>query len=211
MHPHAKAVRPCRFDLRQRGRRLGQRELDEPDRGGQRRRAGVCQQLAGHKHGRRALHPACSSRAGGLPHPVPVDPVPDTFSKAVIGDAAYYKICKSFYPCGSPLETSKGMEELLASNFAKARQLLGEAGYDGTPIVLMHSTDLAVLANLAPVAKAFLEKLPADKYPYVVEHVTYHIETDVLGEGDFEFGLDLLLDSLERLRDRPAESTGQGS
>jgi hypothetical protein len=29
----------------------------------------------------------------------------------------------------------------------------------------------------------------------------------VLGEGDFEFGLDLLLDSLERLRDLAATGT----
>ena len=82
----------------------------------------------------------------------------EDFLKAVIGDPAYYKLCKSFYPCGSPLETSKNMEDLLASNFAKARQLLTEAGYDGTPIVLMHSTDLAVLANLAPVAKSLMEQ-----------------------------------------------------
>ena len=34
----------------------------------------------------------------------------------------------------------------------------------------------------------------------MVEHINYHIDTGVLGEGDFEFGLDLLLDSLERLR-----------
>ena len=39
------------------------------------------------------------------------------------------------------------------SNFTKAQALLKEAGYDGTPIVLMHSTDLDVLTNLAPVAK----------------------------------------------------------
>jgi peptide/nickel transport system substrate-binding protein len=32
------------------------------------------------------------------------------------------------------------------------------AGYDGTPIVLMHSTDLQVLTNLAPVAKSLMEK-----------------------------------------------------
>ena len=82
----------------------------------------------------------------------------EDFLKAVIGDPAYYKGCKSFYPCGSPLETTKDMEELLTSNFARARQLLQEAGYDGTPIVLMHSTDLAVLANLAPVAKALMEQ-----------------------------------------------------
>ncbi len=82
----------------------------------------------------------------------------EDFLKAVIGDPAYYKVCKSFYPCGSPLETTKGMEELLTSNFAKARQLLEAAGYDGTPIVLMHSTDLAALANLAPVAKSLMEQ-----------------------------------------------------
>src|SRR5499426_800777 len=82
----------------------------------------------------------------------------EDFLKAVIGDPTYYKVCKSFYPCGSPLETTRGMEELLESNFVRARQLLGEAGYDGTPIVLMHSTDLASLANLAPVAKALMEK-----------------------------------------------------
>jgi peptide/nickel transport system substrate-binding protein len=82
----------------------------------------------------------------------------EDFLQAVIGDPVYYKVCKSFYPCGSPLETTKGMEELLASNVARARQLLQEAGYDGTPIVLMHSTDVAVLTNLAPVAKSLMEK-----------------------------------------------------
>jgi peptide/nickel transport system substrate-binding protein len=82
----------------------------------------------------------------------------EDFLKAVIGNPAYYKVCKSYYPCGSPLETTKGMEGLLESNFEKSKQLLKEAGYDGTPVVLMHSTDLAVLANLAPVAKSLMEK-----------------------------------------------------
>ena len=36
--------------------------------------------------------------------------------------------------------------------------MIKDAGYDGTPIVLMHSTDLKVLTNLAPVAKSLLEK-----------------------------------------------------
>jgi peptide/nickel transport system substrate-binding protein len=82
----------------------------------------------------------------------------EDFLKGVIGNPKYYKTCKSFYPCGSPLETTKGMDGLLESNFTKAQALLKEAGYDGTPIVLMHSTDLAVLNNLAPVAKNLLEK-----------------------------------------------------
>ena len=33
-----------------------------------------------------------------------------------------------------------------------------EGGYDGTPVVLLHSTDLYVLTNLAPVAKVLMEK-----------------------------------------------------
>ena len=35
---------------------------------------------------------------------------------------------------------------------------MNEAGYDGTPIVLMHSTDIQALTNLAPVAKSLMEK-----------------------------------------------------
>jgi peptide/nickel transport system substrate-binding protein len=46
----------------------------------------------------------------------------------------------------------------LNSDFKMAQELLKEAGYDGTPIVLMHSTDVAVLSNLAPVAKSLMEK-----------------------------------------------------
>ena len=46
----------------------------------------------------------------------------------------------------------------MTSNFEKSKALLKEAGYDGTPIVLLHSTDLAALTNLAPVAKALMEK-----------------------------------------------------
>ena len=46
----------------------------------------------------------------------------------------------------------------MTSDFEKARALLREAGYDGTPIVLLHSTDLQVLTNLAPVAKAQMER-----------------------------------------------------
>jgi peptide/nickel transport system substrate-binding protein len=82
----------------------------------------------------------------------------EDFLKGVIGDPAYYKTCKSFFPCGSPMGSTKALEGYLESNFEKSKALLKDAGYDGTPVVLMHSTDLAVLANLAPVAKSLLEK-----------------------------------------------------
>ena len=82
----------------------------------------------------------------------------EDFLKAVVGDPKYYKVCKSYYPCGSTYSTEAGMDGLLSSNAKKAQELLKEAGYDGTPIVLMHSTDLQVLTNLAPVAKSLMEK-----------------------------------------------------
>jgi peptide/nickel transport system substrate-binding protein len=80
------------------------------------------------------------------------------FLDAVIGNADYYKECKAMFVCGSPLASDKGMEGRLTSDMKKAQELLKEGGYDGTPIVLMHSTDLAVLTNLAPVAKQLMEK-----------------------------------------------------
>src|SRR6185369_5090825 len=76
---------------------------------------------------------------------------------ATIGDAQWYKVCKAPFVCGTPLAMDAGMADVLNQDAAKAKQLLKEAGYDGTPIVLLQSTDLQVLTNLAPVAKAQME------------------------------------------------------
>jgi peptide/nickel transport system substrate-binding protein len=80
------------------------------------------------------------------------------FLDATVGNPEYYKVCKALFVCGTPLASEKGMEGLLESNFKKSQELLKEAGYDGTPIVLLHSTDLQVLTNLGPVAKQLLER-----------------------------------------------------
>lgn len=82
----------------------------------------------------------------------------EDFLKAVVGSPEYYKVCKAMFICGTPLESTEGMEDKLESNIKKAREMLAEAKYDGTPIVLMHSTDLQVLTNLAPVAKQLMER-----------------------------------------------------
>jgi peptide/nickel transport system substrate-binding protein len=81
----------------------------------------------------------------------------EDFLKATIGDSKYYKVCKPVFICGSPLASEDGMADVLNQNATKAKELLKEAGYDGTPVVLLQSTDLQVLTNLAPVAKAQLE------------------------------------------------------
>ncbi|NQW55087.1 MAG: ABC transporter substrate-binding protein [Rhodospirillales bacterium] len=82
----------------------------------------------------------------------------EDFLRAVIGDPRYYKKCKAMFSCGGPLETSVGMDGMFESRFEESKKLLKELGYDGTPVVLLQSTDLAVLTNLAPVAKNLLER-----------------------------------------------------
>src|SRR4051812_21304749 len=79
------------------------------------------------------------------------------FLEANVGNADYYTLCKSVFPCSSPLATTKGWDDKLSGNVAKAKELLKEAGYDGTPVVLMHQTDIAGHNQLATVAKPQLE------------------------------------------------------
>ena len=80
------------------------------------------------------------------------------FLQANVGDPRYFKECRSFFPCGLPLESTKGWEGRLSGDLAMAKKLLAEAGYDGTPIVLLHQTDLVGHNNLATVAKPQLER-----------------------------------------------------
>ncbi len=82
----------------------------------------------------------------------------EDFLKATVGSEEYYKVCKGLFICGTPFGTEVGFEDMLESNFKKARELLAEAKYDGTPVVLMQSTDNQSLTNLAPVAKSLMER-----------------------------------------------------
>lgn len=56
--------------------------------------------------------------------------------------------------------------------------------------------------ELPDLAATFLRELPVDDLPYLVEHVHQHLkERSPDDEGAFAFGLDLILDGLERIRD----------
>jgi peptide/nickel transport system substrate-binding protein len=80
------------------------------------------------------------------------------FLRAQIGDPQYYKGCTAAFICGTTFATNKAATPYFHSDFALSKKLLQEGGYDGTPVLLMHSTDLQVLSNLAPVAKSLLER-----------------------------------------------------
>jgi len=53
--------------------------------------------------------------------------------------------------------------------------------------------------ELVELGTRFLESLPPDLFPRVVEHVHHHLQpTAAEGRGTFAFGLDLILDGFER-------------
>jgi len=80
------------------------------------------------------------------------------FLEANIGDKRFYRTCKALFTCGTPLESTVGMDGLIEGNVAKAKELLAEAKYDGALVVIPQPTDLGVIKQLAPVAKAQLER-----------------------------------------------------
>lgn len=61
-------------------------------------------------------------------------------SDAAVGDPKFWRLCKTYYGCGTPLASDKGTAGLLEGNVDKAKALLKEAGYDGRPIVLLQVT-----------------------------------------------------------------------
>jgi len=59
----------------------------------------------------------------------------------------------------------------------------------------------AGLTNLGDQVARFLEELDVEQYPHMAEHAQHHLkERAPDDEGEFVFGLDLILDGLERIR-----------
>lgn len=53
----------------------------------------------------------------------------------------------------------------------------------------------------------FIRDLPVHEYPYFAEHVQQHVTKSVRtsGKTEFEFGLDQILDALEKIRESDSE------
>jgi peptide/nickel transport system substrate-binding protein len=78
--------------------------------------------------------------------------------KGMVGNPRNYRNCQSVYPCNSENYTTVGMTGNVQGDVKRARALLKEAGYDGTPLVIPHPTDVPLIGNLGPLAKQQLER-----------------------------------------------------
>lgn len=71
----------------------------------------------------------------------------------LIGNPDYYTVCGAIFGCGTPLADESGAETLTSGgDIEGAKKLLEEAGYDGTPVVLMQPTDVVSLTAQPVVA-----------------------------------------------------------
>lgn len=61
--------------------------------------------------------------------------------KSLVGDPKYYRTCPAVFGCGTPYESQYGRDIVVPANLAKARELLKEGGYDGTPVRILHPSD----------------------------------------------------------------------
>jgi len=77
--------------------------------------------------------------------------------RAQVGDPAIYSTCNAPFICGTRFGRTYG-DLLLKPDIAGAKALLAESGYDGTPLFMLHQTDLQSSNQLQPVAKQQLER-----------------------------------------------------
>ncbi|WP_374441341.1 ABC transporter substrate-binding protein [Stella sp.] len=83
----------------------------------------------------------------------------EDYMRAVVGNPKLYKkFCGAFFLCGSDNETSVGSEPLAKQDFAKAKQLMKEAGYNGEKIVVLQPTDRAQYNAMTMVTIQTLRK-----------------------------------------------------
>jgi peptide/nickel transport system substrate-binding protein len=78
------------------------------------------------------------------------------FLTAYVDDPSLYTVCPSYYMCTSPYFTDAGW---VKQDLAKARQLIKESGYDGTPVVVLHATDSQVTSTFSSVAEQLMREI----------------------------------------------------
>jgi peptide/nickel transport system substrate-binding protein len=79
---------------------------------------------------------------------------------AFVGDPKNWKVCPSFFTCGTPMASNAGSAALTGErNFDAAKKLVVEAGYKGEKIILLDAVDQPLIHAEALVTTEALKKL----------------------------------------------------
>ena len=71
----------------------------------------------------------------------------------------FWRTCYSVYPCGTTYANEEGGEALQSGNIDAAKKALTDAGYDGTPVVILNPIDNPVIAALTKVTADKLQAI----------------------------------------------------
>lgn len=75
------------------------------------------------------------------------------YLQAMFGNPDMTRACDEYFVCGSGLGSQAGIPAGFTPDRDRARQLLSEAGYQGSPLVILHPTDIQFM-NLATLVLA---------------------------------------------------------
>ena len=78
--------------------------------------------------------------------------------KALVGNPKYYRTCAAVMGCGNPMGDNYGEDWVVPARIDRAQALLKEAGYDGTPVVILQPSDIAMVSPQPVVVGAALRK-----------------------------------------------------
>lgn len=82
----------------------------------------------------------------------------EDYLAAMAGAPEFYRECKAFFPCGTPLSTGAGAE-IMDGRLEAAQAMLKASAYDGRKVVIIASADQPLLAPVGEVTADLLRKL----------------------------------------------------
>lgn len=83
----------------------------------------------------------------------------EDYMTAALGDARYWRVCYSVFPCGTPLSNEAVSSRLKASGMDEAKMMFAASGYDGSPVVILNPVDSPVISSLTKVTASKLRQL----------------------------------------------------
>lgn len=90
----------------------------------------------------------------------------EMFAQSYVSDPSLYRACPSFYMCSSPYYTDAGWVE---PDMEKAKALIAESGYDGTPVVVLHATESGPTNTFSLVAEQLMREIGLNVEPQAMD------------------------------------------
>lgn len=90
----------------------------------------------------------------------------EKFAQSYVSDPELYRACPSFYMCSSPYFTDTGWP---AADMEKAKALIAESGYDGTPVVILHATESGPTNSFSLVAAQLMREIGLNVEPQAMD------------------------------------------